>query len=111
MTWRARETGLRWDRFSTPTGSRAAMRLGAGAVAGRVVGYRYCPDVVMWVWRKAARNGGVRTAAAMLRETALFTTLQEALRNPHGPIWIAVEGERAALPRSPKGSPKGEGKS
>jgi hypothetical protein len=65
--------------------------------------YRACPDFVLWVCATEARMEELRRQAESLRGTALFTTLNLALRNPHAAIWTDFDGERAALPRSQEG--------
>jgi hypothetical protein len=45
----------------------------------------------------------LRRLSALIRETALFTTLDQALRNPHAPIWMDFNGDIAALPVAEKG--------
>jgi hypothetical protein len=68
-------------------------------VETRFAKYRACEDIVLWVCSSASRMEGLRSRAAMLRETALFTTLDQALRSPHAMIWMDFDGEKAALPR------------
>ncbi len=55
--------------------------------------------LVLWVCSSEARREGLRGRAERLRSVALFTTLAEAVVNPHAEIWIDVQGERVALPR------------
>jgi hypothetical protein len=77
----------------------------------RFAKYQFCRDFVLWVCPTQARMQGLRKRAAVLRETALFTTLNQALRDPHAPIWVDFDGELAALPRTRKGGPNGGDKS
>lgn len=62
--------------------------------------YQSVRDLVLWVCPSEARAETLRRLAGSLREVALFTTLDLALRNPHDPIWTDADGGRAALPRS-----------
>jgi hypothetical protein len=73
--------------------------------------YRACRDLVLWVCATQARMEGLRKLAEVIRETALFTTLDLALRDPHAAVWTDFDGETAALPRGCLGSPKGWDKS
>ena len=68
-------------------------------VRTRLTKYRFCRDFVLWVAPSLARMEGLRRHAALLRETALFTTLDLALADPHAPVWLDVDGGRTALPR------------
>jgi hypothetical protein len=65
----------------------------------RFLKYAACSDLVLWVCSSPSRMEGLRRRAAAIRGTALFTTLDDALRNPHAAIWVDFDGERAALPR------------
>lgn len=56
-------------------------------------------DFVLWICSSPARRDAFRARAAGIRQIALFTTLAEALADPHGPVWIDVAGGRASLPR------------
>jgi hypothetical protein len=76
-------------------------------VQSRFEKYRSCRDLVLWVCAAQSRMDGLRKLAEMIRETALFTTLDLALLDPHAAIWIDFDGEKAALPRGRQGSPKG----
>jgi hypothetical protein len=69
----------------------------------RFAGYRGCRDLVLWISPTVSRMEGLRRHAGMLRDIALFTTLDQALADPHGAIWVDVNGERAALPRTRRG--------
>lgn len=77
--------------------------------------YRSCNDIVLWVCSTDTRMQGLRQRSKTIREIALFTTLEAALRNPHAPVWTDFDGAKAALPKgrevAPKGSRKGEHKS
>jgi hypothetical protein len=68
--------------------------------------YRACHDLVLWVCATQARMEGLRKLAEMIRETALFTTLDLALRDPHAVIWTDFDGLTAALPRAQQSGPK-----
>ncbi len=74
-------------------------------VQERFAKYLACPDVVLWVCHTPARMEGLRRRADMIRQTALFTTLDLALVDPHAAIWMDFDGETAALPRGGTGSP------
>jgi hypothetical protein len=76
-------------------------------VQTRFATYRSCPDLVLWVCSTAARMEGLRKHAEVLRATALFTTLDLALADPHARIWMDFNGDRAALPRKKEGGQKG----
>ncbi len=73
-------------------------------VQTRFAKYRACPDVVLWVCQTLSRMEGLRKRAQLRGKTALFTTLDEAMVDPHGAIWIDVEGKRVSLPRSSMGT-------
>lgn len=61
--------------------------------------YENCSHFVLWVCPTEERKDGLRSRAARLRQTALFTTLADALADPHGLIWLDHSGGRATLPR------------
>jgi hypothetical protein len=73
--------------------------MGYAQIEGRFRAYEDCPHLSLWVCLTEARREGLRSRAERLRHSALFTTLAEALADPHGPIWIDYHGGRAALPR------------
>jgi hypothetical protein len=77
--------------------------------------YRSCNDLVLWVCSTDTRMEGLRRRSEAIREVALFTSLEAALRDPHAPIWIDFDGAKVALPKgrevAPKGSRKGGHKS
>jgi ribosomal protein S14 len=75
--------------------------------ATRFEKYRSCRDLVLWVCSTQARMEGLRARAEMIRETALFTTLGSALRDPHAENWTDFDGGMAALPRGGNGSRNG----
>jgi predicted transcriptional regulator len=77
-------------------------------VRTRFAKYRSCTDFVLWVCTTQARMEGLRRRAVELRHTALFTTLELALRDPHAAIWLDADGQQAALPRSSGVARKGE---
>jgi hypothetical protein len=79
-------------------------------VQRRFTKYRSCPYLVLWVCATEPRTEGLRRRAEMIRETALFTTLDRALADPHAAIWTDFDGGRAALPRSERGGRKGSSK-
>jgi hypothetical protein len=80
-------------------------------VQTRFAKYHTCTDFVLWACSTEIRMEGLRSRAEAIRETALFTTVARALRDPHAPIWKDFDGESAALPRGEEGSPKGADKS
>lgn len=61
--------------------------------------YASSPHLCLWVCPTAARRETLRARAAGVRRTALFATMQDALRDPHAAIWVDHDGRRAALPR------------
>ena len=68
-------------------------------VSRRFALYRGREQLSLWVCPSLPRREGLRGRAGSLRATALFTTLAEALADPHGDIWVDHLGARAALPR------------
>ncbi len=100
---------LRPDAELLIVGRRCLLELDLGTmsyeavVTTRFAKYRSCPDLVLWVCPTSARMEGLRSRAADIRGTALFTTLELALRDPHGAIWRDCDGQTAALPRGGKG--------
>lgn len=72
----------------------------ADVVRRRFARYRFCRDLVLWVCPSGSRAEGLRRHADIVRETALFTTLDQALADPHAAIWVDADGGRAALPRA-----------
>lgn len=76
-------------------------------VRKRFAAYQSCRDFVLWVCATRSRMEGLRGHAREIRETALFTTLDRALHDPHAPIWIDFDGGCAALPRGGMGGTKG----
>lgn len=100
---------LRPDAELVIAGRRYLLELDLGTmsyeavVTTRFVKYRSCPDLVLWVCPTPARMEGLRSRAADIRGTALFTTLDLALINPHAAIWKDFDGQTAALPRGGKG--------
>lgn len=87
-------------------GQRFYLELDCGTMGYEDVGrkrftkYRSVDDLVLWVCPTEARREGLRCRAEMIRGTALFTTLDQALTNPHGPVWSDCDGVTASLPRS-----------
>lgn len=75
-------------------------------VRKRFTKYRSVADFVLWICPSVSRVEALRGQAGVLRETALFTTLDLALGDPHAPIWIDADGERAALPLGRTGEVK-----
>jgi hypothetical protein len=71
-------------------------------VRNRFVKYRTCPDFVFWICQDERRMETLRRRAGTIWKTALFTTLDQALADPHAAIWIDADGECAALPRNRK---------
>ncbi len=96
---------LRPDAELLIGGQRYLLELDCGTIAYEVIvtrrflPYRSSPDLVLWVCPTESRMEGLRRRAEAIRDVALFTTLDQALRNPHAPIWVDYDGERAALPR------------
>jgi hypothetical protein len=99
---------LRPDAELVIGGQRFCLELDCGTMGyadvlrKRFTKYQACDDLVLWVCPTASRLEGLRRHATMIRGTALFTTLDQVLANPHGPIWVDCDGERAALPRGTK---------
>lgn len=110
------DTELRPDAEFLINGQRYLLEFDNGTMGLREIiqtrfsKYRFCRYLVLWVCATQARMEGLRRRAEMIRATALFTTLDLALRDPHATIWVDFDGEAAALPRGGKGSPKGEEK-
>lgn len=77
-------------------------------IRGRFDKYRASRHLVLWVCPSHGRLEGLRKQAGLIREVALFTTLELALANPHAAIWLDFDGERAALPRSTGGGDNAE---
>jgi hypothetical protein len=65
--------------------------------------YEATQDFVLWVCSTPDRCDAFRARAEGIRAIALFTTMAEALSDPHGPIWTDVAGGRASLPREGAG--------
>jgi hypothetical protein len=78
----------------------------ADIVRKRFAKYRPARDLVLWVCPTASRLEGLRRHAEVLREVALFTTLDQAYSHPHTAVWIDFDGERAALPEAQQGGVK-----
>ncbi len=112
---------LRPDAELLIGGQRYLLEFDRGTMSYQVVAktrfekYRFCRDLVLWVCQTQARMEGLRKRAEPIRGTGLFTSLEQALREPHAAIWIDFDGEAAALPRGgklgsqngwPVGSPK-----
>lgn len=72
--------------------------------------YAETDEFVLWVCSSIDRREGMRARAGMIRQAALFTTLPEALVDPHAPIWIDHAGHQVGLPREdvmlPRQSPR-----
>jgi hypothetical protein len=96
---------LRPDAEAMIAGRRYFLEMDCGTmgyaevVRKRFERYRTSDDFVLWVCPSRSRMDGLRRHAAMLRGTALFTTLDDALADPHAPVWIDVDGIAASLPR------------
>jgi hypothetical protein len=65
--------------------------------------YEKSADLVLWVCSSGDRMAGMRKRAERVRSVALFTTVEDALANPHGAIWWDFAGNRAALRREGAG--------
>jgi hypothetical protein len=67
-------------------------------VRRRQARYAGVEDFVLYVTLSPRRLEGLRRHAhEAVRSIALFTTLDEVQRDPHGPVWIDVHGERTAI--------------
>jgi hypothetical protein len=103
------DSDLRPDAEAWIAGQRYLLEMDCGTmsypeiVRKRFAKYRLCRDFVLWVCPTESRRDGLRRQATLLQGTALFTTLDSALADPHASIWMDVEGETAALPRGGKG--------
>lgn len=80
--------------------------MGYAQIERRFRAYQGCPHLVLWVCPSVQRAEEFRRRAGSIREIALFTTLSEALGNPHGEVWVDYAGDRVALPRE---HPAGKG--
>jgi hypothetical protein len=102
------DASLRPDAELRIGGRRFFLELDCGTMGyADVVRKRYsryvgCSDLILWVCPTPSRMEGLRRHATMIRSIALFTTLDQVLANPHGPVWIDCDGVCAALPRSTK---------
>jgi hypothetical protein len=103
---------LRPDAELVIAGARYFLELDCGTmgyadvVRKRFARYRQSDDIVLWVCPTVRRREGLRAHAGSIRSTALFTTLHQALADPHGPVWIDCDGESVALPRATHGGAK-----
>lgn len=60
--------------------------------------YSGVEEFLLYVTLTARRLEGLRkNAHAAVKQIAMFTTLDEAIRDPRGQIWIDCQGERAAI--------------
>lgn len=59
--------------------------------------YEGCPHFSLWVCSSPARVRALAEGAGRLRNTALFTTLADLLRDPHGAVWQDASGGKIAL--------------
>jgi predicted transcriptional regulator len=97
---------LRPDAELLIAGERYFLELDCGTmstadiVRTRFAKYQAAEDLVLWVCLSERQMEGRRRHAGAIRDKALFTTLDQALADPHAPIWVDFDGERAALPRS-----------
>jgi hypothetical protein len=101
---RATDEQLRPDAELTISGQRYLLEFDRGTMGYRQIERRFrvyerCPDFVLWVCSTPERREGMRSRAGMLRSTALFATRDEAMANPHAPVWRDVDGATVALPR------------
>ena len=78
--------------------------MGYAQIARRFRLYETFPQFVLWVCPTPERRDGLRTRAGAIRSAALFTTLPEALADPHSAIWLDYQGTRIALPRQGGGA-------
>jgi hypothetical protein len=98
------------DAEFTINGKRYLLELDRGTMSCQAIAqtrfekYASVRDLVLWVCPTGERMEELRRLSALIRETALFTTLDQALRNPHAPIWMDFNGEMAALPVAEKGA-------
>jgi hypothetical protein len=73
--------------------------MGYAQIDRRFRTYEGCSHLALWVCGTRERMEGLRRRAGRLRATALFTTLADALADPHGAVWVDHRGEKAPLPR------------
>ena len=67
-------------------------------VRRRQARYSGVEDYLLYVTVSPKRLEGLRkNAHSAVERIAMFTTLEEALRDPHGQIWIDCHGERTAI--------------
>jgi hypothetical protein len=102
---------LRPDAELLIGGERYYLEMDCGTMSSREVvqsrfsRYQSSQHLVLWVCQSERRMQALRREASVIRDVALFTTLDLALRDPHAPIWIDADGGRAALPRHPQVGP------
>jgi hypothetical protein len=70
-----------------------------GALAERLLAYERSPHRTLWICPTEDRCEALRRQAGSLAAPALFTTLADAVPNPHAEIWRTVSGAKEGLPR------------
>lgn len=66
-------------------------------VQQRHAAYAGVQDFLLFVTLSAARMPRLIAGAEAVREIALFTTLEQAMREPRGEIWVDAFGIRASI--------------
>lgn len=77
--------------------------MGYAQIQRRFRVYEATRDFALWVCSTPDRRDDFRARAEGIRHVALFTTIADALRDPHEPIWIDYAGGRTSLPRDGAG--------
>src|SRR5262249_2644173 len=85
----ATDKEIRSDAEVLINGQPYYLELDRGTMSYAQIGRRFrvyegCPHLSLWVCSSAERRDGMRQRAGILRSTALFTTLAEAIASPPG---------------------------
>lgn len=59
--------------------------------------YRDVQQMVLYVTTSQRRLSGLVAHAELVKDIAVFTCLEDVLRDPQGEIWIDAQGNRGAL--------------
>jgi hypothetical protein len=98
------DTVLRPDAEVWIRGERYCLELDRGTMGKKQLQQRFAiyassRSLVLWICSSETRRESLRACAGEIRHLALFTTLAEAMADPHAAIWVDHDGGRAALPR------------
>jgi hypothetical protein len=66
-------------------------------VKGQLNAYKDCPDTILFVCKRRKRIDTIKTIAEPVKDTIYFSTFEDVVRDPYGPIWMDMEGQMNSI--------------